>query len=121
MINIETSLIGNIKEQLKLYLTELGEFAPFGCAIDCNNKLVPLGAYIEDFTNSSELISLLENIIAYKLNSSDYLIAAIAINIVVTENDEKFDAIELRIYEKDKKTKVERINYTIEKGIVHLE
>lgn len=120
METIEVILVDNIKRQLKLYLSELGEFAPFGCAIYSNNQVAPLSAYVGDFTNSNKLISLLENNIAYKLNSYDYLVAAIAINIIVTENDEKYDAIELRVYKKDKKTRIERINYTIEKDKVHL-
>lgn len=112
-------LLKSIKEQAKLFLEEIGSFYPFGCAIDKLNKVNPLGAYLEgENPPVAELIDLLEKVIDQQLKSGEYVIAATAIDVAINENNARYDAIEVRIFENNKEQTKEHIKYEIKEGHV---
>lgn len=103
MQNIERA-IENIKLQAEAYLLDAGEFFPFGVGISAANDIKPLSAYIyeeNDRPPSLPLINLLERHVERELSIGNYLIAALAIDVTLTENNERYDALEIRIFEKN--------------------
>jgi len=92
-------ILSVIKEQVKLYLLDAGEFFPFGTYIDRRGDIKPFSAFLEhrnDQPSSLELIGLLESYIDKNLS---YIIAAIAIDVTIKENGESVDAVEVRFFE----------------------
>jgi hypothetical protein len=97
-------LINVIKQQAEMFLLDAGEFFPFGALINKENKIIPTAAYLEDENDgpqSQPLIEMLEESLKRGLANGDYIIGAVAFDILFTENDEKYDAIAIRIYETD--------------------
>lgn len=106
-------LIRVIKEQAQIFLLDAGEFYPFGSCIDENNKIKPVGVYVEDERPSSlEVISLLENNMRIGIQNGAYKIAVIAVNVTIKENNVDRDAIEIRIFEIGNKEYKKYIKYT---------
>jgi hypothetical protein len=89
MSHITKEIIDSTLSQARVYLSELGEFAPFGSGLNRNNKIVPLGAFFHsDNPSSLEMIEMLQQHIIEKLSSKDFSIAAIAIDIVIRKEKE---------------------------------
>lgn len=87
-----------------MFLLAAQEFYPFGTCIGKENNVIPIAAYIEDENDrpqSKPLIELLENSIKKGIINGDYLIGALAYDVYMTENEEKFDAIMICIYTND--------------------
>ena len=97
-------LLNVIKQQAKIFLLDAGEFFPFATCIDKENKIIPTAAYLEDENDRPEsqpLIDMLEGSLKRGLNSGEYSIGAVAFDVLLTENGEKYDGIAIRIYEVD--------------------
>ncbi|MEX8546518.1 MAG: hypothetical protein V5804_02850 [Mucilaginibacter sp.] len=97
-------LFNNVKEQAQIYLLDSGEFFPFGVAIDTANNIKPLSSYLNegnDRPSSLDLIDLLETYIQKELVNDAYIIAAICIDVNIKQNEELFNALEIRIFEKN--------------------
>ena len=116
----EETLIKSIKQQAEVFLLDAREFFPFATYIDNKNGVVPFSAYIEDENDrsvSQPLIDMLERGIRTRINSGKCIIGALAYDVVMTKNHEKFDVMVIRIYENDKF--VERyFKYDIYEGYV---
>lgn len=72
--------------------------------INSKNEIVPLGAYIEDVNDqpvSQPLVDMLERGIRTRINNGDCIIGALAFDVLISENQQKFDAIMIRIFEND--------------------
>jgi len=95
-------LITIIRSQAELFLKEMGEFFPFGTYINGKGIIVPVGAFTEEENPASiDLINMLSNYIHNKLIEGDCTIAAIAIDSIIRENGQAFDAIEVRLFENE--------------------
>lgn len=97
-------LIRNIKLQAEIFLLDAHEFFPFDTYISSENEIVSLSAYIEDVDDRPEsqpLIDMLERGIRTRLDDGECIIGALAYDILVNEDQKKFDAIMIRIYEND--------------------
>jgi len=104
MHRIET-LIKIIKQQAEAFLLDAGEFYPFGTSIGKEDQIIPIGAYIEaedDRPESQPIIDLLHKSIRKENENGYYIVGALAYDILMTKNREKFDAMAVRIYENDK-------------------
>ncbi|MFB9843277.1 hypothetical protein [Mucilaginibacter ginsenosidivorans] len=98
-------IIDVIKQQAEAFLLDAGEFYPFGTSIRQDNKMTPIGAYIEANENRPEsqpLIDLLHRSITKEIEIGNYTVGALAYEILMNKNDKKFDAMAVRIYESDK-------------------
>jgi hypothetical protein len=103
MDKVET-LIRYIKLQAEVFLLNAQEFFPYGTGIGKDNNIISIAAYIEDVNDrpeSAPLIEMLERNIKIGIAKGDFLIGALAYDIFITENEEKFDAIMICIYEND--------------------
>lgn len=109
-----------IKKQAEVFLLELGTFYPFGCAINKVEEVIPLGAYLEGENPSvPELIVLLENSINQKLNNDgEYLLAAIATDVTIKKDGIGLDAIEIRVFEKNKEQDKRYVKFIIKDSFV---
>ena len=99
------TLIKVIKQQAEVFLLDAHEFYPFGTAIDKENNIIPLAADIQaenDRPESQPLIDILDNHILNGIINGEYVIGGMAYDILMTKNQEKFDAKLIRIYESDK-------------------
>ena len=97
-------LIKVIKEQAELFLLDAAEFFPFGTYINSKNEVVPFSAYIEDINDrpqSQPLIDMLEKGIKTRIKNGECIVGALAFDVLINENQQKFDAIMIRIYEGD--------------------
>ena len=93
------NIIALIKQQAALFLLDAEEFYPFGTYIDKFGKIKPIGVYLEESDPSATLlISMLENYLKQSMDNKILKIGAIAINVVISENGSRQDAIEIRIY-----------------------
>ena len=102
-------LIKIIKQQAEVFLLDASGFFPFGAALRKENKIIPIGAYIEDPNDRpeySKVIELLEGSIKKDVLTGDYVIGAIAIDVFIKEDGLSYDANEIRLFEKDKITKM---------------
>ncbi|WP_426670939.1 hypothetical protein ACPPVU_06840 [Mucilaginibacter sp. McL0603] len=97
-------LVKVIKQQAEVFLLDAGEFFPFGTCIGKDNAIIPIAACIEDENDRPEsepLIEMLENNIKSGLANEHFIIGALAYDVFLHENQEKFDAIVICIYEND--------------------
>ena len=104
MTQAET-LIKVIKQQAEVFLLDAHEFYPFGTAIDKENNIIPLAAAIEaenDRPESQPLIDKLDNHILNGIKNGEYIIGGSAYDILMNKNQEKFDAMLIRVYENDR-------------------
>ncbi len=76
-------LIKNIKDQAKVYLQDAGEFFPFGAKLMSNGEIIPVGVYVENYTNSQELVGLLEKAAIEEIKKEGVLWYAIGIDVNV--------------------------------------
>lgn len=98
-------LIEVIKQQAEVFLLDAGEFFPFGTYINNKNQIVPFSAYIEDINDRPEsqpLIDMLEKGIQTRLKNGECVVGALAYDVLIHENQEKCDAVLIRIYDNDK-------------------
>ncbi len=107
-------IVNIIKEQAETFLLMANEFYPFGAYINKKNSIIPLGAYLEnDQPPSLEVMTLLEKAIVDHIQKGDCILGAIAIDVYVSFNDKKHDAIEIRFFEAGKDTYKRHYKYEI--------
>lgn len=83
----------------------VGSSPPFGSYINSKNEIVPFSAYIEDVNDRPEsqpLIDMLEKGIQTRVKNGECMIGSLAYDVFVHEDQKKFDAMVIRIYDKDK-------------------
>ena len=107
MNNQTIELLKNgIIEQAKYFLQEVGEFYPFGLAINSKGEIVPVGVYFgEEHPDSVIVITELGKVLFNGLKSGEYEIAAMGIDIFVNDNNvnsKKESALEIRIMNNEK-------------------
>jgi hypothetical protein len=99
MLSDHEVITNYIKLQTESFLTELEDFYPFGVAIMHNGEVKPLAAYLdEDELSVKALLPILENHIQDRMANQEYRLGAVALAVVVIENELSFDAIQIRFY-----------------------
>lgn len=96
----ESKLRDNIIDQAKYFLSNAGEFFPFGAYINRKDEIIPLGVYLEnDNPNSPEVLELLRRAIDLKLAMGDAKIAGIGTDVFYrpATEVEKESAIHIQI------------------------
>jgi len=112
-------LINVIKMQAQVFLLDSGEFYPFGTCIDKFNKIIPVGAYLgEEHSLSVDLINLLEKDFKEGINNDNYQIAAIAVDVIIRKNYNKYDGIEMIFFEPNKDAYKKHFKYIIHENYV---
>lgn len=108
-----------IKQQAELFLLNAREFYPFGTYINMNDKIVPVGAYPGgEHPASADVIDLLERGYNKKIQNNECKIGAIALDIFINQNGEKYDGIEIRFFEPGKDIYSQVWKYLIKDGYV---
>ncbi|MGY4536934.1 hypothetical protein ACVW0P_001348 [Mucilaginibacter sp. UYNi724] len=98
-MTIQQKLINTIKHQAEVFLLDAGEFYPFGTYIDKEDCVVPVGVGSEiDTPASQELIEVLENHFRSEI-ANNYKLAALIVDVRVTENGQKVDGLQIRLFE----------------------
>jgi hypothetical protein len=98
-----TKLIDVVKQQAELFIVESGGFFPFGTCLNSLGEIKPIGAYLEGNDPApSELIDMLEIYFTKGLSNGLFDICAIAIDVLIKENGNSFDALEIRLYNLEK-------------------
>lgn len=92
----------NIVAQAKYFLENADEFYPFGAVVNKENKLKPVGIYLEEDNPASKVVLIeLEKALKNGIDANEYLIGAIGVDVYLTVNNEKRNALEVRIYTHD--------------------
>lgn len=93
------ALLNSILEQATLFLEEIGSFYPFGTTVSSTGTVIPLGVYIDNEMDSSEVPILLGKAIDEKFKRSEIIAAAIAadVNFKTSPNDEPSRAIQIKL------------------------
>lgn len=107
----ETLLLQETLNYVGPFLEEHKEFYPFGMVIDCNHEIYGVAASInEEYPNSQDLITLLEDGFFKELNNGNYLLCAICFDIYIKETingiEHKNDAIKVRFMTKNNSNEV---------------
>jgi hypothetical protein len=93
-------LIDNIMDQARCFLTDGGEFYPFGSVIKPDRSIVPLGVYLEnDHPDSTEVLQILEESIKSRLLKREAIVAGIGLDVLYKPagESEKIDALKIMI------------------------
>lgn len=96
-------LVDLIKQQAKIFLLDAGEFYAFGTAISNSDQIIPLAVYVAnepDKPESAPLIELLSAHIYQGIANNEYKAAAIGIDVIIKEHGERFDAIQIQIFDR---------------------
>jgi hypothetical protein len=113
MSEYRQQIIDNIKMYAEAFLLDAAEFYPFGTLIKPSGETVPLAADIEaenDMPPSDDILEVLQD---YLVSNADYRIAAIGVDILLTMNSQKYDALQIRIFEQGKQIEDLRFMYVI--------
>lgn len=102
----ETLLLQETLNYVGPILEEHKEFHPFGMVIDRSYETYGVSASInEEYPNSQDLITLLEDGFSKELNNGNYLLCAIFFDIYIKETingiEHKNDAIKVRFMTKN--------------------
>jgi hypothetical protein len=103
------------KQQAEIFLLDAKEFYPFGTYINMKDEIVPVGAYTgeDEHPLSQDVIDLFEKGFIKKIQNGECKIGAIALDIYINENSEKYDAIESRFFEHGKEVYKKYFRYSI--------
>jgi hypothetical protein len=113
-------VIENVLFQAKHFLEHAGEFYPFGTIIDSDDEIRPLGLQMEeDFPKSSEMLRVLKNAVTERIANCQYKCAAIGVDVVVTKNSKKVDALEILFFNSD--LGIEKMSYQYSKNGIKYE
>lgn len=108
-------IIDCLKDQAKLFLQEMGEFYPFGTSIDKNNELHPISVYMEEeIPNVDKMLIELEKGLSFYLKNGEYILAALCVEVFISKNGNKMDAIQIRFFDKDNQIGTYNYFYRIE-------
>ena len=116
-----TALTNNILSQARYFLTEAGEFYPFGAAINMRQELRPVGFYMEEeYPEANEVLKLLEQRLRKGIEQKEYSMAAIGIdvhvNTLVDDEIEQKPAIQVRILDETGSTTTSHFLYMLTDG-----
>jgi hypothetical protein len=113
----QDKLVTYIKAQTEAFLKEMDDFYPFGAAVTTHGELKPLAASLDDDELSVQaLLSLLEEHVDSNLLCKRFTLAAIAVAVTIKEAGQAFDAIQIRLYERDTEMRVINYKYSLTKG-----
>jgi hypothetical protein len=119
MKNYLEQVINIVKKQAEAFLLDARGFYPFGTCINKTGDIVPVGAYWgNDNPSALQVIEFLESAFKTGLNNGDYRLAAIVVDVAVTEDDKIFDAVEIRFFELEKDPYKMRMKYKIKEESV---
>lgn len=94
----------NIIQQAEFYLKDAGEFYPYGAAIDKNEQIQYISAYVEEeFPASQPLIDILEEGMKKGVADGRYLLGAIGYDVYINKPGiaEKQSALMIRVLDVD--------------------
>ena len=112
-------LVHVLKQQAEVFLLDAKEFYPFGTYMNIKDEIVPVGAYTtEEHPQSQDVIELLEKGFTKRIQNGECKIGAIALDIYINENNEKYDAIEVRFFETGKEVYKKHFRYVIKETCV---
>lgn len=80
-------LIENIINQANAFLNDAGEFYPFGAKLMVNGDVIPVGVYTDNYTDSQELIKILEKAALEEFKNGNVVGYAIGIDVRVDGED----------------------------------
>jgi hypothetical protein len=118
MSDLRQQLLDNSKMYAEAFLLDAGEFYPFGTLINPSGEIVPLAGDVEaenDMPLSNDVLNVLQDYLEF---NADYLIAAIGVDILLGLNNQKYDALQIRVFEAGKQTEDLRFIYVINKDNV---
>lgn len=100
------ALTNTVLQQAKFFLEDADEFYPFGSVIDKNKTIKPISIYWgEEFPNSAEVLSKLEEVVKQGIKLHDYLAGAITVDVYIKTNTstgvEKKVTLALRLYQEN--------------------
>jgi len=98
----EKDLLKICTDQAKYFLSNAGEFFPFGLGLDQKKEFHPIGVYLEnEHPSTLEVLNVLTQGIAKGIAEKKYLLAGIctgvSVNRVINNVSNKLDAIEVKI------------------------
>jgi len=97
---MKEKIINIVLQQAELFLLDANEFYPFGTCVNKKDEIIPVGAYLGgDHPESQALIDLLEKDFKEGIETGNYKIAALAIDILIRKGNERYDGIEMRFFE----------------------
>jgi hypothetical protein len=98
-INESIILIKNdIIDRATLFLNEMGEFYPFGTALDYNDKTIPVIYSGKEFTDSNLIIKELQQELYKGLIEDEFKLVGLGIDIhIPTDGPEKASALEIQV------------------------
>jgi hypothetical protein len=112
MSNTLEGLIMTTEEQVQMFLLAAGEFYPFAACINRENRIKPIGVYLEnDNPSSLEVVAILEINIREGMENGDYKMAVLAIDVTIKEENVDFDAVELRIFDMNNQEYTRYVKY----------
>lgn len=111
-------LITAIKEQAEIFILDAGEFYPFATYIDTDDKIVPLGVYLDnDFPSVKDVLDALDD----HLEKLDFKAAIIAIDVRINRPNLTCNAVQMIIHIPGEDTRTSLLKYDVEAGKVVFE
>jgi hypothetical protein len=110
----QVAVIDIVLKQAKVFLEDAGEFFPFGAAITDGNEIVTVGVKLDDeHPRVNEVLDYLTSGINNALQNGRYIFAALGVNVTLTRNEKKHDALEIQLMKLKMDTK--KVYYAYEK------
>jgi hypothetical protein len=119
----EADLIKICTDQAKYFLSDAGEFFPFGLGLDQRKEFHPIGVYLEnERSNSSEILDVLVQNINAAIGNKKYQLAGICtdvtVNRVIDNTTKKCNAIEIKIIKDSFEIFILYVPYEIQNELV---
>lgn len=118
-VSDERKIKDNIIAQAKYFLSDAGEFFPFGAYINHKDEIIPLAVYLENENpESSAVLELLQRAIDLKLSTGEAKIAGIGTDVFYrpVPEVEKKSAIHIQILQNNSDTTSYYVPYRKENG-----
>jgi len=93
-------LIDDIMSQAKLFLTDAGEFYPFGSYMKPDGTISPVGVYLEnDHPESQDVLQILENAMKKRIEKKEAVVVGIGLDVLYKPDgeSEKKDALKVMV------------------------
>lgn len=107
-------IVNNLLEQATVYLNEMGEFYPFGAAMDRKGNITPFSVYGGDeFPDSEKVIENLETALIRGCADNKWVFGGIGLDIFISYENrtDKVTALEIRILDSEETMAVYRYPY----------
>jgi len=96
------TIVESILQQASAFLQDAGAFFPFGTAIGQQGEIRPVGLDMgEENPKSDEMLQILSEAFVERIQQKQYKCAAIAVDVALTIDGEKMDAVEIHLFETD--------------------